>query len=188
MAEKPSTYTKRWLDLNNGLDQLKISSRDNPLECPHHRHEFFFKEHDMCKKSPLPEWKVTEPKHNQAKRKQRKQMKTKDLTQGRIIAQQELKRNAMRSNPHLVYSHNDPWPEDRDERFSMRAKQQFRYRNPIAPKATLTLHSNPFPNQFGSLPDVAPVTDSTPRQDGKISMEMVCPEEYKRAGVNFFIN
>ena len=188
MAEKPSTYTKRWLALNKGVDQMKIGSSDDPLDCPYHREEFFVKMHDLCKRSPLPDWKIPEPKQRNSNARQRKQVKTHDLMQDRVVTQRELRKNAMRSNPHLVYSHNDPWPEDRDGRFALRAKQQFKYKNPIAPKARLSLHNNPFPNQLGSLPDVAPPGDSAPRQDGKISREMVCPEEYRRAGVNFFVN
>ena len=190
MAEKPSTYTKRWLGLNNGLDQVKINSMGSPKECPHHLQEFFMREHDMCRKSALPKRKKNKTKPNQAEKKVKTQqeMRVKAQQEVRIKAQQELRMKAMQDNPHLVYSHNDPWSEDRAERFDTRAKQQYKYNNPVAPKATVTLHANPFPNQFGSLPDVAPMADSTPRHDGRVSMEMVCPDEYRRAGVNFFIN
>ena len=188
MAEKPSTYTKRWLALNKGMDQMKTSSNGGPFKCPYHREECFIKKHDLCRKSPVPNWKMPEPKQQNSNTEQSEQVKTKIVLQDRIAAQQEMREKAMRSNPHLVYSHNDPWPADRDGRFALRAKQQFKYRNPIAPKATLSLHDDIFPNQLGCLPDVAPPGDSVPRQDGKISREMVCPDEYRRAGINFFVN
>ena len=187
MAEKPSTYTKRWLALNKGLDPMKTGSYDGRFKCPYHREEYFIKNHDLCRKSPVPKWTMPDPRH-QASSMESKQSHTRVVLQERIAAHQELREGAMRSNPHLVYSHNDPWPPDRDGRFALRARQQYKYKNPIAPKGKLSLHDNSFPNQLGCLPDVAPTGDSTPRQDGKISREMVCPDEYRRAGINFFVN
>ena len=94
-----------------------------------------------------------------------------------------------KKNPAIVFSHNNPWSPGRERRFQERVKSQLnKISHHAPPPPEITLHINPSPGQFSNVPDVAAQADPDKRTDGCISMEMISPSAYKRAGNNFFVN
>ena len=166
MERKTPSHPRRFAN-KNGTRKGSSKARKGDNECPYHVGHFFMKEHDMCHPSLLIE----------GNQKASTQEKTK-----------ENNIDHYKSNPALIFSHNNPWSQEREKRFQARAREQLtRSRNPVAPPPVISVHTNPFPNQFSNVPDVAAQADSNPREDGCISMERVSPNAYRRAGNNFFI-
>ena len=97
--------------------------------------------------------------------------------------------NLYKTNPALIFSHNNPWSPEREKRFQERIKDQLnKINNHPPPPPVISLHRNPFPGQFSNVPDVAAQADSDTRTDGCIRMERISPTAYRRAGNNFFVN
>ena len=97
--------------------------------------------------------------------------------------------NLYKANPAIVFSHTNPWSPEREKRFQERVKDQLSKINHHAPPPpVVSLHRNPSPGQFSNVPDVAAQADPDKRTDGCISMEMISPSAYRRAGNNFFVN
>ena len=97
--------------------------------------------------------------------------------------------NLYKTNPAIVFSHNNPWSPGREKRFQERVKDQLSKINHHAPPPPIiSLHRNPLPGQFSNVPDVAAQADPDTRTDGCISMERISPSAYRRAGNNFFVN